>query len=231
MLCHDVDDYVKGCDICLASKIVQYKPYGNLQSLPVLTHYWKDLLRDFVTGLPILTDWEGNSYNSILVIVNWLTKLICYKLVKVIINVPGLAEVIIDVVVRYHDLPDPIVINRESLLTSKFWLLLYYFLGIKRKLSTVCYPQTDGQTKKQNSIVEAYFRTFVNFEQNDWAQLLPITEFGYNNAKNASTSHILFEFNCEYHSWVFYKEDLDPRSKLKTAEELSFELQNLIAVC
>ena len=34
----DVEDYVKGCDICLASKAVRHKPYGNLQSLPVPTH-------------------------------------------------------------------------------------------------------------------------------------------------------------------------------------------------
>ena len=53
---HDVDDYVKGCDVCLASKAVRHKPYGDLQSLPVPTHCWKDLSMDFVTGLPILTD-------------------------------------------------------------------------------------------------------------------------------------------------------------------------------
>ena len=34
----DVEDYVKGCDVCLALKAVRHKPYGDLQSLPVLTH-------------------------------------------------------------------------------------------------------------------------------------------------------------------------------------------------
>ena len=37
-LCHDVEDYVKGCNICLASKAVQHKPYGDLESLPIPTH-------------------------------------------------------------------------------------------------------------------------------------------------------------------------------------------------
>ena len=37
-LCHNVEAYVKGCDICLASKAVCHKPYGDLQSLPILTH-------------------------------------------------------------------------------------------------------------------------------------------------------------------------------------------------
>ena len=52
----DVDNYVRGCDVCLASKVVQHKPYGDLQSLPIPTHHWKDLSIDFVTSLSILTD-------------------------------------------------------------------------------------------------------------------------------------------------------------------------------
>ena len=35
---HDVKAYVKGCDVCLASKAVRYKPYSNLQLLPIPTH-------------------------------------------------------------------------------------------------------------------------------------------------------------------------------------------------
>ena len=77
--------------------------------------------------------------------------------------------------------------------------------------------------------MEAYFRAFVNSEQNVWVRLLPMAAFAYNNAKNASTSFTLFELNCGYHPRVSYKEDLDPRSKLKTAEELSSELRNLMA--
>ena len=58
-----------------------------------------------------------------------------------------------------------------------------------------------------------------------------MTKFIYNNTKNANTGHIPFKFNCGYYSRVFYKKDLDPRSKSKTAKKLSFELQNLMAIC
>ena len=143
-LCHDIEDYVKGCDVCLASKAVQHKPYDDLQSLPILTHHWKDLSMDFVTGLPVLTDWKEDSYDSILVIVNRLTKMIYYKPVKVTIYAPGLAKVIINVIIRHHGLPDSIVIDRGLLFTSKFWSSLCYFLSIKRRLSTAFHLQTDG---------------------------------------------------------------------------------------
>ncbi len=54
---------------------------------------------DFITSLRILADWKCDNYDLILVIVNWLTKMVHYKLVKVMINAPGLTEVIIDVIV------------------------------------------------------------------------------------------------------------------------------------
>ena len=60
--------------------------------------------------------------------------------------------------------------------------------------------------------MEAYLVAFVNFEQNDWVRLLPIAEFAYNNAKNASTGHTPFELNCGYHPRMLYKRNVNPRS-------------------
>ena len=156
--------------------------------------------------------------------------MVYYKLVKITIVAPSLAKVIINVVVRYHGLSNLIITNWGSLFTLKFWSLLCYFFSIKRRLFNAFHPQMDGQTKRQNSMIEAYFWTFVNFEQNDWAWFFPMAELVYNNTKNGSTSHISFKLNCGYHPWISYKEDLDPRSKLKTAEELFSKLWNLMAV-
>ncbi len=64
---------------------------------------------DFVTSLSISANWKGDSYDSILVIVDQLTKIVHYEPVKVTINVSDLAEVIIDVVVRHHGIPELIV--------------------------------------------------------------------------------------------------------------------------
>ncbi len=75
---------------------------------------------DFVTGLPISTNWKGETYDSILVIVNQVTKMVHYKLVKVTIDVPDLVEAIIKAVVQYYGLPDSIVSDCDSVFTSKF---------------------------------------------------------------------------------------------------------------
>ena len=113
----DVEAYIKACDVCLASKVVRHKPYGDLQSLPMPTHRWMNFSIDLATGLPVSTNWKVEIYDSILVIVDRLTKMVHYKPVKVRIDAPGLAEVIIDVVVRHHGLPDSIVSDRGSVFT------------------------------------------------------------------------------------------------------------------
>ena len=58
-----------------------------------------------------------------------------------------------------------------------------------------------------------------------------MAEFAYNNAKNTSTDHMLFELNCGYHPRVSFKEETDPCSQSKTADELSGELRKLMTVC
>ena len=58
-----------------------------------------------------------------------------------------------------------------------------------------------------------------------------MAKFAYNNAKNTSTGHTLFELNCGYHSWVSYKEDINLCSKSKSANKLLVELQELMTVC
>ena len=103
---------------------------------------------DFVTGLPILTNWKRNNYNLILIIIDWLIKRVYNKPVKIIINTPGLAEVIIDMVIQYHNLLNSIFFDKSLVFTSKFWLLLCYFFGIKKRLSIAFYPQINGETKR-----------------------------------------------------------------------------------
>ncbi len=59
-------------------------------------------------------------------------------------------------------------------------------------------------------MIESYLRVFVNLEQNNWAKLLLIAKFTYNNAKNANTGHTSFELNCGYYFRASYKEDVNP---------------------
>ena len=74
--------------------------------------------------------------------------------------------------------------------------------------------------------METYLQAFVNFKQNDWARLLPMAEFAYNNAKNANTNHTPFKLNCGYHPCVSFEKDTNPCSWSKTANKWWTELQS-----
>lgn len=56
--CYNVKAYVTGCDICLTSKTVKHRLHGNLQSMSILTYWWKDLSMDFMTRLPVSSNWK-----------------------------------------------------------------------------------------------------------------------------------------------------------------------------
>ncbi len=75
---------------------------------------------DFVTRLLVSTNWKGQTYNLILVIVNRLTKMVHYEPIKVTIDISGRVEIIIEVIVRHHGLPDSIVSDQGAVLVQSF---------------------------------------------------------------------------------------------------------------
>ena len=75
---------------------------------------------NFVKGLPLFVNEKNDNYDLILVIINCLTKMVHYKLVKVTINILGLADIIIDVVVQHLSLPDFIINDCGANFISKF---------------------------------------------------------------------------------------------------------------
>ena len=77
-------------------------------------------------------DEKSNDYNLILVIINWLIKIIYYKLVKFTINSLGLVNVIINKMIRHYDILNSIIINKNLFFILKFWLLLCYFLALNK---------------------------------------------------------------------------------------------------
>jgi len=46
------------------------------------------------------------------------------------------------------------------------------------------HPQTAGQTERANQVLEleGYLQTCVNYDQDDWYQLLPLAEHADNNS-------------------------------------------------
>jgi hypothetical protein len=195
----EVKEYCKYCLECQKAKPSRHPPYGHLKSLPIPGRPWGTVTMDFITDLPPSLAWNGAVYDSVLVVIDRLTKMAHYIPVRKTIDAPTLAGRFVDEVVRLHGSPDIIVSDRGSVFTSKFWKSFLFYLRARRNLSTAFHPQTDGQTERQNQTLEAYLRVFVNQEQDDWAKLLSIAEFAYNNSIHSATGETPFYANMLRH--------------------------------
>ena len=78
-------------------------------------------------------------------------------------------------------------------------LEVYRLLGIKTAKTTTYHPQVDGQTERVNQELEQYLWLFVGERQDDWANLLPMAEFQYNNHIHSSTQQTPFFLDLGLH--------------------------------
>ena len=80
-------------------------------------------------------------------------------------------------------------------------------------------------------MIEVYLCAFVNYKQNNWAKLLLIIEFAYNNSRNASTGYISFKLNCGYYPQIFFKDKCNTYSKSFSSNKLATKLKKLMNIC
>ena len=67
---------------------------------------------------------------------------------------------------------------------------------IKIKMSTIEHSQMNDQTERLNQIVKQYLKCYVNYQQNNWIELLLTAQFTYNNSMQAFTE--ISSFQAEY---------------------------------
>jgi len=134
-----------------------------------------------------------------MVVVDRFTKMAHFISLPTSATAKDIANVFLRGVCKLQGLPTEIISDMDGKFSGEFWESLCKLLGIKRKMSTAYDPQTGGQTERTNQGLEGYLRNFVNYDQDDWYQLLPLAEFGYNNsATNAHGMSPLFA-NYGYH--------------------------------
>ena len=166
--------------------------------MPALEGPWQELSMDFITDLPP-SKARGCVSDAILVIVDRYSKMALYIAAEKTWKAEDLADAFIDRVISRFGTPKGIVSDRGSLFISKMWAEICAAIKLRRRLSTAFHPQTDGQTERQNQTLETYLRIFANDEQDNWASLLPLAEFAYNNSVHSATN--LTPFLVVYKDW------------------------------
>src|SRR5882724_10959842 len=123
---------------------------------------------DFIEGLPL-----SDGCDTILVVVCCLTKMALFIPTFQDIDAEDLAHIFLSQVFAKHGTPTEIVSDQGKHFISHFWWLRFQLLGIKANLSMAYHPETNGQTKWVNQILEQYLWVYFNYQQDDWVNLLP----------------------------------------------------------
>jgi hypothetical protein len=150
---------------------------------------WEEIGMDFIVGLPRTRD----GYDSIWVIVDRLTKVFHFILVKATYSGAKLVEQYISKIVCLHGVLKKIVSDRGTQFTSRFWQKLHESTDTKLNFSSAYHPQIDGQTERTNQILEDMLRACTLKHGGSWDKNLPHAEFAYYNSYRSSLRMAPFE--------------------------------------
>ncbi|KAM3460760.1 hypothetical protein MY5147_009988 [Beauveria neobassiana] len=116
-----VQQVVDKCDVCRKAKAARHAPYGELQPIPPPERAWQTVTMDFIVKLPKSKEpMTGAVYDSILVIVDKLTKYAYYIPYMESSDAKDLAYMFFKTVVAQHGLPTKLISDRDKLFTSNF---------------------------------------------------------------------------------------------------------------
>jgi transposase InsO family protein len=144
---------------------------------------------DFIVGLPR----TQAGYDSIWVIVDRLTKVAHLIPIRITYSGAKPAELYMSRIVCLHGVPKKIMSDRGTQFTSKFWEKLHESVDTKLNFSSAYHPQTDGQTKRTNQVLEDMLRTCALKYGKSWDKSLPYAEYSYNNSYQASIKMAPYE--------------------------------------
>ena len=176
------------------SKPQCHKPYRSLKQPSIPERPWNSISMDFMKKLLL-----SSRFDTILVIVDWLTKQAIFIPAHDTITSADLACLFILYMFSKHGIPSYVTSNRNLEFVSNFFQSLGTALNMRLHFTLGYHPEGDGQTKHTHQTLEQYFCVYCNYQQDNWSKLLLLVKFVYNNALSATTSVSPFFTNKGYY--------------------------------
>ena len=123
---------------------------------------------------------KSEGCSNIMIITDRLFKDVSFA-VLLNLEVEMIVQSFIKNVFSLHEALSVIVSDWGSQFINEFWARFCEILNIQCWLSTVFHPQTDEVTERMNSIIELMLKAFSNWNQTNWAPLLPMIQLVIKN--------------------------------------------------
>ena len=174
---------------------------------------------------------SSSGFDTILVIVDWLTKQAIFIPAYNTIMSTDLAHLFVLHVFSKHGVPSYITSDRDLEFVSNFFQSLDTALDMWLHFTSSYHPEGDRQTKRINQTLKQYLCIYCNYQQDNWSELLPLAKFAYNNALSATTGVSLFFANKRYHPNI----TVHPEHNITSSQACNFavdlnELQSTLKV-
>jgi len=215
-----IGQYMSTCDLYLQTKPWRHSPIGELQPLSVLDAWWDTLSVDFVVELP-----ESSGHDAVMTVVDAVSKRVHFIPTHTMVTVEGAAQLFLHHVWKLHGLPKRVVSDHRPQFIALFTKELYRLLGIRISSSTAWHPQTDRQTECVNQKLNQFLCLFINKQQDNWYDLLPITEFQHNNHVHSAMQQPPFLLDMGRIPCMGFEPRQDP-SSLETVNEFTKRMES-----
>ena len=129
----------------MRSKSQTHHPYGLLKQLPIPERPWNSISMDFIEKLPM-----SNGSDTILVIINCLTKQSIFIPTVDTIMSPMLAKLFVLHIFSKHSVPSHVTSDHGMEFVSAFFCSLGKVLDMKLHFTLGYHPEGDGQTERTN---------------------------------------------------------------------------------
>ena len=216
----EVKQYMEGYNTCQHNKNHTEQLAEKLMPNSIPEKPWAHISADFITKLLL-----AQGYNSILVVVDRLTKMVHFIPTTEKTSVEELARLFRDNVWKLHRLPRSIISDRGPQFVAGVMWELNRMLEIESKLSMAFYSQTNGQTERVNQELEQYLRMFIDYRQEQWPEQLGTAEFAYNNKTYSSTKTLPFKANYRQDPRIGF--EVRKKRKYKGAEKFVTKMKEI----
>src|SRR5258705_3064418 len=149
---------------------------------------------DLIEQLPASED-----FSTILVVIDCLMKQAIFIPSHNTVNALQVVQLFLNHIFSKHGVLVHVTSDWGSEFVSHFFCSLGKLLQMRLHFTSGYHPEGDGQTEHTNQVLEQYLRTYTNYQQDDWATLLLMAEFAYNNATNVMMGVSPFFTNKGYH--------------------------------